>query len=123
MPVFERQGQRVFFIPELPGITLTLKSFFVSNAEKELIPIYEILFMQNPLRVNKKWADFTSSKALTNREKEISDLILQGLDNYQIADCLYISVHTCKRHLENIYHKLGVSRRFELFTLFQRYSF
>jgi DNA-binding CsgD family transcriptional regulator len=123
MPVFERQGQRVFFIPELPGITLTLKSFFVSNAEKELIPIYEILFMQSPLKANKKWVDFTSSKTLTNRENEISNLMLQGLDNYQIADYLHISVHTCKRHLENIYRKLGVSRRFELFTLFQRYSY
>jgi DNA-binding CsgD family transcriptional regulator/PAS domain-containing protein len=121
LPVFERQGQQVFFIHELPGITITLKSFFTTDAGKKLQPVYEILFMQNPLKTNRGWTGLAAEKLLTNREKEICDLTLQGLDNYQIAEHLNISVHTCKRHLENIYRKLGVSRRFELFTLFQRY--
>jgi len=121
LPVFESQGQQVSFIPDLPDITVSLKSFFISSVNKKLLPIYEILFMRNPLKTNRGWVDHITERCLTNREKQICDLMLQGLDNDQIVDTLNISIHTCRRHLENIYKKLGISRRFELFTLFQHY--
>ena len=50
---------------------------------------------------------------LSEREFEVLYLILQGLGNKQIADQLFISIHTVKFHLSNIYQKLGVNNRKE----------
>ena len=52
--------------------------------------------------------------ALTPREKEIVHSILAGHTNRQIASALSISEETVKRHLSNIYTKLGVANRLEL---------
>lgn len=48
---------------------------------------------------------------LTARESEVLQLIVQGLTNQEIADRLIISVATVKRHVYNIYGKLGVKHR------------
>ena len=48
---------------------------------------------------------------LTNREKDICNLIIKGLSNKEIAKELYISVHTVKANLEHIYEKLKISNR------------
>ncbi|MEZ4506838.1 MAG: LuxR C-terminal-related transcriptional regulator [Thermomicrobiales bacterium] len=50
---------------------------------------------------------------LTPREVEILRLIAAGLRNQEIADQLYISLPTVKRHLANAYGKLDVTHRTE----------
>jgi two-component system nitrate/nitrite response regulator NarL len=51
---------------------------------------------------------------LSDREKEIVQLIAQGFRNKEIAEKLFISEQTVKNHLHNIFDKLGVSDRLEL---------
>lgn len=48
---------------------------------------------------------------LTEREKEVLELIIQGKSNPQIANELVLSIHTVKAHLESIYKKLGVHNK------------
>lgn len=48
---------------------------------------------------------------LTNREKQVAELLIDGKSNKEIAAQLYISVHTVKANLENIYDKLGIHNR------------
>ncbi len=48
---------------------------------------------------------------LTEREKEVLELIIQGKSNPQIANELILSIHTVKAHLESIYKKLGVHNK------------
>jgi LuxR family maltose regulon positive regulatory protein len=50
---------------------------------------------------------------LSDRELEVLDLLANGLSNKQIAKTLVISVGTVKKHLKNIYGKLGVHSRTE----------
>jgi len=59
----------------------------------------------------------TSGFGLTTREIEISSAIKEGNSNREIASKLAISEETVKRHLSNIYAKLGVSSRLELAVL------
>lgn len=54
---------------------------------------------------------------LTVREKEVLKLVSQGKSNKYIAENLYISEHTVKKHLQHILEKLHVSNRYEAATL------
>ena len=50
---------------------------------------------------------------LTEREREVLNLVVQGHSNQQIADALVISVATVKAHISSILSKLQVSSRAE----------
>ena len=52
-----------------------------------------------------------SNTILTERETELLALVAQGLSNKEIADKVYVSENTVKKHLNNLYSKLGVARR------------
>jgi DNA-binding NarL/FixJ family response regulator len=53
------------------------------------------------------------SELLTRRELEVVSLLTKGRSNREIAAALFISGGTVKRHLTNIYAKLGVRSRLE----------
>ncbi len=48
---------------------------------------------------------------LTPRERQILDLVAEGKTNVQIAECLWVSAGTVRKHLDNVYAKLGVHTR------------
>ncbi len=48
---------------------------------------------------------------ITQREKEILDLLIRGQSNQRIAKNLAISIHTVKAHIESIYRKFGVHNK------------
>lgn len=51
---------------------------------------------------------------LTRREREVADLVAQGLNNTEIAEALYISRRTVETHVDNIKRKLGLTARHQL---------
>lgn len=54
---------------------------------------------------------------LTQKEKEILQLISQGKSNKEIANSLYVELSTVKTHINKIYSKIGASNRKEAQTL------
>jgi len=54
---------------------------------------------------------------LTDREREILELMVEGLPNTAIADRLVVSQSTVKFHVSNVLSKLGVSSRTEAVAL------
>ena len=48
---------------------------------------------------------------LTEREREVLDLLAQGMTNKEISETLYISANTVKRHLKAIFEKLDIHTR------------
>ncbi|MRG85719.1 LuxR C-terminal-related transcriptional regulator [Salinibacillus xinjiangensis] len=49
--------------------------------------------------------------SISKREKEVLNLVIQGYSNKEIASELFISDHTVKNHVTNIFHKLNVTDR------------
>jgi len=68
------------------------------------------------LKTRQKKATVSS---LSKQETAISNLILEGKSNKEIANELFISLSTVKTHITNIYHKLDVSNRNELVLKFK----
>ncbi len=66
------------------------------------------LFLFPPEEFNKK-----KLPKLSGREQEILSLIAKGMVSKQIADKLFISVHTVNTHRQRIIEKLNVSNTFE----------
>ena len=57
--------------------------------------------------------------ALTARELEILQYLANGLTRHEISSLLKISLHGVKKHITNIYSKLGVSNRVEAIHIAQ----
>lgn len=57
---------------------------------------------------------------ITSREVQVLGLIAMGLTNKEIAEELYLSVATVKRHVTNLFGKLGVSNRTDAVHLARR---
>jgi len=95
-------------IPKSNGTIETVYIVFLSNNEK---PIGKILEKMNNI--------YSFSK----REKEIIEEIYNGLSNDQIAEKLYVSIHTVKTHIENVYKKMGINKRASLINIINEISY
>ena len=63
------------------------------------------------------FAEILKAYGLTKRELEIAGLIAQGKSNGEIAEQLYISETTVKKHVSNMFEKMGISKREELMRI------
>lgn len=59
---------------------------------------------------------------ISKREQDILKLILDGKTNKEIEETLFISYHTVKNHVYNLYQKLGVKNRYELVHLITKFQ-
>lgn len=67
-----------------------------------------------PAHHNRIYPLLMSAYGLTEREKEVTRLVLQGASTAQIAADLTVSAHTVQQHLKNIFGKTGVHSRRDL---------
>jgi DNA-binding NarL/FixJ family response regulator len=56
-------------------------------------------------------AERSETRALTSRQMELLRLVAAGKSTQQIADALFLSPRTVRKHLENIFERLGVTNR------------
>lgn len=95
-----------FFAVNLPPLFYLMVSFKKYS--------FEYLRLRNPIP---DLENFFVVHKISNREKEIIQLILEGMSNADIEKRLYISPHTVKNHIYNIYQKLGVKNRVQISNL------
>lgn len=62
----------------------------------------------------RQWRDRRTEMRLTPREREIMELVGQGLKNREIAERLAITSGTVKVHLMHVFEKTGARDRYEL---------
>jgi DNA-binding NarL/FixJ family response regulator len=61
--------------------------------------------------------DGPESTALSDREFEVLSLLVQGYDYRIIAEKLFLSAHTVRKHIANIYSKLQVTSKAQAINL------
>ncbi len=81
------------------------------------IALKAINFIKNPASVGQE----KKSHNLTSREEEVLIHLSKGLSNNDISLNLNISVHTIRKHIENIYRKLEVGNKIEAVQLANKY--
>lgn len=88
----------------------------VAQGEKVLPPVLtSSLFSQIiDFAANSVKSQIQESISLTRREREIIDLISEGLSNKEIAQRLHIATYTVKSHVHNILEKLALSTRLQV---------
>ena len=75
------------------------------------IALKTLKLLRNPIDIdNKKDQDDIK---LTNRESEVLEHLSKGLSYGKIAENLFISLGTVRKHIENIYKKLQVHNKLE----------
>jgi DNA-binding NarL/FixJ family response regulator len=90
---------------ELQAAVLAVAQGFV------VLPVAFSEHFSEPSQVAGRLNLSTPNEALSNREREVLELVSQGLSNKLIARRLQISEHTVKFHIASISNKLGASSR------------
>lgn len=91
-----------------------LAMFFLIFRLKDKAESFDLKEKKNPAEKvlsKEKFLEFAAASGLSRRETEIGWLVLNGLSNIQLAETLYISLATVKKHLTHIYEKTGTNGR------------
>ncbi len=105
-------------------ILALIYSIFLNKKNKDLIlenknnEIQKYLLQIKELKSNKtpQKNDFSTKFEtfnLSKREQEVFNYVANGLSNLEIADKLFLSKNTVKKHIQNIYSKLDVKNRIQ----------
>ncbi|TDO68557.1 DNA-binding CsgD family transcriptional regulator [Kribbella sp. VKM Ac-2571] len=73
-----------------------------------------IAIIVEPANPSRLYPLLMSAYGLTEREKDITKLVLQGASTSEIAAELVVSAHTVQQHLKSIFDKTGVHSRRDL---------
>lgn len=87
----------------------------LSRGEAYLTPALALSVLQQ--KQSREVVPEFESGTLTEREREVLELLAEGLSNKAIAARLYLSVRTVDGHLTNLYTRLGVRSRTEAMRL------
>lgn len=109
------------YVRELVGLGASAYVLKSSSAEHLIAAIGAAVFDPNgehvvvgmPRSMLKGSTEGGAKGVLSARELEVILLVARGLSNRQISRSLHLSEATVKRHLANIYPKMGVSSRGE----------
>ncbi len=111
-------------------INFKQKSTLVSSSFRVGVAIYLIWslltmfyaikhYFDIPKELYQKLDELAAKYQISKREIEVISLIAGGLSNKQIANKLFISTGTIKRHVHNIFEKTSIKSRIELINLLE----
>lgn len=80
----------------------------VRQLEKEVSELENTRQMEREVTTEKEEKKDTPNDGLSQREKEIITCVVKGMSNKEIAEHLYISIHTVITHRRNIARKLEI---------------
>ncbi len=107
-------GASGYIIKRAGGDELVSAIRAVQRGEAFLHPSIAKLVIEDYVRRLKAGEGLSAQEVLTDREREILQLIAEGYTNREIADSLHLSIKTVQNHRSNIMHKLDLHDRGEL---------
>jgi DNA-binding NarL/FixJ family response regulator len=109
-----RAGARGYLTKDTVEHDLIRAIHAVHASQSFFSPAISKIILDNYKRVlNKQFVD-DRSECLSDREKQIYQLLAEGRSNKEIAATLYLSIHTVETHRSKIMEKLGVHSLAEL---------
>jgi two-component system response regulator NreC len=107
-------GAAGYVLKKVAGSELVYAIHSVYNGEAFLYPSITKRLVEDYLRRVELGQERDSFDGLTDREREVLQLIAEGHTNKEIADLLNLSVRTVQNHRAHIMEKLGMHDRGEL---------
>ncbi len=104
-----------------PELTRQFDAFLLKTEAKETIIPDTDRYESRAGQPNLK--GIKSQFSLSEREEEVLDLMIKGSNNKEIGDQLFISEHTVKNHLTNIFRKLNVKDRAQAIAKYYSYQY
>jgi DNA-binding CsgD family transcriptional regulator len=92
---------------------------YITGIKDRFNDIAGLLVVSNEIRDMQK---FQEKFGITVRELEITGLVVSGSTYREISEKLGISERTVERHLVNIYNKLGIGNKIELYRIAEMYN-
>lgn len=108
--ILARLGRRGEAMAELGAAAQALTSYGALGSAAQVRRMQRRLRRSGP-GLPRGGQDLTGAGALSRREREVAELVAQGLTNRDIAAALHISAKTVETHLSRILAKLGISGR------------
>jgi DNA-binding NarL/FixJ family response regulator len=110
---FQALVRKAFWLSILPAILLSLiVAYLFANMFVEPMEIFRRI-EETASRRGSVTSEATGADPLDNlspREREVAELVRQGLKNKEIAEKLFVTQETIKQHLKNIKDKTGFSK-------------
>ena len=94
---------------------------FIISISILIYHIFYRFYFSSPIAKTEKTLsqEFIKDFSITKREQEIIIALLDGKSNKELAETFFVTQKTIEAHLANIYRKVGVKNRFELFSRLQ----
>lgn len=101
-----------------------VKSASKEEIEEAILSVHEgKLYMSLDINLStEEKQDIGKMPVISSREKEILELIADGMTNPQIASKLFISIHTVDSHRKNLLTKFGTNNTASLIKLAAKYN-
>jgi len=78
---------------------------------------FQLLSKSSPIEKKEEHQVSSLEGLLSDREKEILQYTIKGFSPKQVAETLFISIYTVRKHISNIYEKLHVNTNTQIMTL------
>jgi DNA-binding CsgD family transcriptional regulator len=99
----------------VPGVSGQWVELHAAPASREEHgPVRRVVIVLQAATVPSMAPLISAAYGLTSRERELTELVLQGNGTSEIAERLFVSPHTVQSHLKSIFAKVGVRSRREL---------
>ncbi|MBI9104051.1 MAG: helix-turn-helix transcriptional regulator [Spirochaetales bacterium] len=104
----------IFFRDSAFKLTYISYTIFIITSYLYMSRYYVLNYEPEQTSLEQSKEGFYRKFNISDREKEIIELLIEGMPNIEIAEKLCISINTVKTHVQNIYQKTNVSNRVQL---------
>jgi DNA-binding NarL/FixJ family response regulator len=86
----------------------------LADAKRSAVALAMVACLHKIDRLAAQVAGRADAEGLTRREREVAELVAEGLTNREIATRLFVSPRTAENHVQHVLTKLGLSNRSQI---------